>query len=87
MNSINIKNELNAWLVDYITNAIHGFKGEDFEEFNKWAKSFKKEEAEFVVNMEFANDWGYDKRSEVPEDEAAEYADSLIKRILDNWYV
>lgn len=87
MKKINIKNELETWLIDYITNTIHGLRGEDFDDFNKWAKSFKREEAEFVVNMEFVNEWGYDDRTEVTEDEAAEYADILLKRILDNWYL
>ncbi|MCA4531501.1 hypothetical protein LDZ77_03010 [Bacteroides xylanisolvens] len=87
MKSINIKEELNQWLVDYITDTIHNLEAEDSIEFNKWAKSFEKEEAEFVVNMEFVNDWGYDGRSEIPEKEAIDYAQILLKRILDNWYL
>lgn len=87
MKTINIKEELNQWLVDYITDTIHNLEAEDSIEFNKWAKSFKKEEAEFVVNMEFVNDWGYDGRNEIPEEEAIDYAQVLLKRILDNWYL
>lgn len=78
---------MKEWLVNYITDAIHGTKAENSEEFDKWAKSFKKEEAEFVVNAEFINDWGYDERDEVPLDEAKDYGNALIDRILDNWYL
>ena len=84
---IKIKTELQDWLVDNITNAIHGLEAENSDEFNKWAKSFEREEASFVVNMEFGNDWGYDEREEVSEKEAAEYAQSLMQKILDNWYL
>lgn len=87
MNMINIKNELETWLIDYITNAIHGFEAKDSEEFNQWAKSFKRDEADFIVKMEFANDWGYDERTEISEDEAIKYAGPLIQRILDNWFL
>lgn len=86
-NMINIKTELKEWLVNYITNNIHGFESEDSPEFNAWAKSFKKEEALFVVNMEFTNDWGYEKQEEITEEEATEYAHSLIQRIVNNWYL
>ena len=37
MKKININNELKTWLIDYITNTIHGYESEDSEEFNKWA--------------------------------------------------
>jgi len=87
MKLIDIKKDLRGWLVEYITNTIHGLTAEDSAEFNKWAKSFKKEEAEFVVEMEFVNDWGYDERKKVPEEEAVEYAKQLLQRILDNWYI
>ena len=87
MKSIKIKEELREWLVNYITNTIHGLEAENSAEFNKWAKTFKKEEAEFAVNMEFANDWGYDKREEVFEEEASKYAQSLLQQILNNWYI
>ena len=60
-------NELSNWLVTYITDFIHGAQAENAPEFSKWAKSFKREEAEFVVRAEFVNDWGYDERSEVPK--------------------
>ena len=33
------------------------------------------------------NDWGYDERSEVPEEEAILYARALIDRILSSWYM
>ena len=86
MKSIKIKNELENWLVDYLTNTVHNLEAEGSPEFNKWAKSFEREEAAFVVGMEFVNDWGYDKRTEINEEEAEEYAQSLLKVILDNWY-
>lgn len=85
MKKINIKSELEPWLVDYITNAVHGFEADDFEDFVEWARSFKREEAEFVVKMEFFNDWGYDDRIEVTEEEAISYAQSLLRKILDKW--
>ena len=84
-NMINIKTELKEWLVNYITNNIHGFESEDSPEFNAWAKAFDKEEASFVVDMEFINDWGYDERESISEEEATKYAQPLIKRILENW--
>lgn len=37
--------------------------------------------------MEFTNDWGYEERKEISEDEAIEYAHSLIQRILNSWYL
>lgn len=84
---INIKTELKEWLVNYITNNIHGFESEDSPEFNAWAKAFDKEEASFVVDMEFINDWGYNQRESISEDETSKYAQPLIKRILENWYL
>lgn len=51
-------NELSNWLVTYITDFIHGAQAENAPEFSKWAKSFKREEAEFIVRAEFVNDWG-----------------------------
>lgn len=84
---INIKNELESWLVDFITETIHSMEVEDFEDFNQWAKSFKRDEADFVVKMEFPNDWGYDERIEITEDEAIKYAGPLIQRIVDNWFL
>lgn len=38
MKLINIKKELNQWLVDYITNIVHNLEAEDSMEFNKWTK-------------------------------------------------
>lgn len=86
MKTIKINEELQQWVIDYITNTVHQLESEESKEFNQWAKSFKKEEAEFLVDMEFINDWGYDERKEIPEEEAQKYADSLLKVVLDNWY-
>lgn len=80
-------NELSNWLVTYITDFIHGAQAENAPEFLKWAKSFKREEAEFIVKAEFVNDWGYDKRSEVSEEEAILYARALLERILSSWFM
>lgn len=87
MKMININNELENWLIDYITDFVHNAKveGETIPEFEKWAKSFEREEAAFVVGMEFTNDWGYDERKEVSEEEAETYAHSLLQVIFDNW--
>ena len=84
---INIKTELKQWLINFITNSIRSIESEDCTEFNSWVKAFKKEEASFVVDMEFINDWGYDERESISEEEAAKYAQSLIKIILENWYL
>lgn len=80
-------NDLEKWLVDYITESIHNYKVEDNEEFNKWANSFEREEAEFVVNMEFMVDFGNEERQCIPTSEAQEYASFLIQKILDVWYL
>lgn len=85
MQTIKIE-DLKEWLVDYITMNIHSMESEESEEFNNWAKSFEKEEAEFVVKAEFVNDWGYDNRNEISIKEASEYAQALIQRILSTWY-
>lgn len=85
METIKIE-DLKEWLVDYITMNIHSMESEESEEFNNWAKSFEKEEAEFVVRAEFVNDWGYDNRNEICIKEASEYAQALIQRILSTWY-
>lgn len=87
MKSINIKNELNKWLVEYLTNTIHNLKVEDSDDFNKWAKTFEREEAQVLVDMDFETDWEYDERTEIPEEEAIKYAQSLLQEILDNWYL
>ena len=90
MKNIKIKDELENWLIDYITEYIHELEAEDTpenKEFNKWAKSCEREEARFLVGMEFVNDWFYDERTEILENEAIEYAQSLIREILDNWYL
>ena len=85
MATIKIKSELENWLIDKITSTIHGLEAENSDDFNTWAKGFKREEAEFLVNMEFGNDWGYDPREEISEEEAINYAQSLLQTILDNW--
>ena len=85
METIKIE-DLKEWLVDYITMNIHSMESGESEEFNNWAKSFEKEEAEFVVKAEFVNDWGYDNRNEISIKEASEYAQALIQRILSTWY-
>ena len=87
MNKLRIKTELKDWLIDNITNTIHDLEIENSENFNKWAKTFKKENAELVVNMEFINDWGYDEREYITEKEASEYSQILMQRIIDNWYL
>lgn len=86
MKVINIKKDLENWLADYITDTIHNLETKDGEEFNQWARSFNREEAAFLVGMEFCNDWGYDKRDEITENEAEKYAQVLLKTILNNWY-
>lgn len=84
---LNIKTELKGWLVNYITNYIHALESDDSPEFVAWAKAFDKEEASFVVDMEFINDWGYDERESISIEEAVKYAQPLIKSILENWYL
>lgn len=81
------KDDLKNWLIDYITDTIRGLKTDDSEDFNRWVANFKKEEAEFVVKMEYINDWGYDERTEIDRDEAEKYANVLMEDILKNWYL
>ncbi len=83
---INIKSDLANWVIDYITNAVHNTTSDDSTEFNNWAKSFDRDEAKVVVSMEFGNDWGYDTRTEIAEEEAEKYAQKLLQVILNNWY-
>lgn len=86
MNKIKIQDELSNWLVDYITNSINEFSEEcNTEESIQQAKAFKKEDAQFVVDAEFINDWGYDDREDISEVEAKKYAEKLIKRITYLW--
>lgn len=87
MKTINIKSELRDWLINYLTNTIHGMAQSDNAKFNEWAKSFKSTEAAVLVNMEFLNDWGLDEREEVNEEEAIKYAQTLLKEILNSWYI
>lgn len=84
---ISIKTELKKWLVNYITKAINSCESEDEEEFNAWAKAFQKENAAIVVDMEFGNSWEYDERESISEEEATKYAQMLIQRILNSWYL
>ena len=58
---------LREWLIDYITDTIHGMKAENSPEFDLWAASFKREEAEFVVNMEYLVECGDELREEMKE--------------------
>lgn len=83
--SIKLK-RLKYWLIDYITNTIHDLKT-DNDSFNNWAKNFKREEAAFVVNMEYSAEYGYDERLSIPIEEVKEFADILIKSITDRWYI
>ncbi len=78
---------LREWLIDYITDTIHGMKAENSPEFDLWAASFKREEAEFVVNMEYLVECGDELREEISEDEAREYATPFLRKILDSWYL
>ena len=78
---------LREWLIDYITDTIHGMKAEDSPEFDRWAASFKRDEAEFVVNMEYLVECGDELREEISEDEARKYAEPFLKIILDRWYL
>ena len=87
MKMINIKKDLENWLVDYLTDTVRNLEAKDSTDFNDWAKSFERDEAAFVVGMEFVNDWGYDERTEISEEEAEEYAQTLLKIILENWYM
>ena len=86
---INVKIDLRDWLVDYITEYIHGIKveGEPQPRFEEWAKNFKQEEAAFLVDMEYVVDWADETREYIPNEEAEEYAGRLIKHILDVWYL
>lgn len=87
MKMINIKKDLENWLVDYLTDTVRNLEVKDLADFNDWAKSFERDEAAFVVGMEFVNDWGYDERTEISEEEAEEYAQTLLKTILETWYM
>ena len=78
---------LREWLIDYITETIHSLKADGSPEFDKWAASFKRDEAEFVVNMEYIVECGDELREEISEDEAREYAEPFLRKILDNWYL
>ncbi len=83
------KSKLRYWLVEYITDNVHRLKVKKREisskEFNAWAKSFKREEADFLVGMEIW-EWEEDSRNEFPLTEIIPYADKLLQRVLDNWY-
>lgn len=87
MKTIKIQEELNQWLVEYITSSIHSMEAEDSEEFNQWAKSYPREAVQMIVDAECMNDWGYEERSEISEEEAARYAGVLIQRIVSSWHL
>lgn len=82
------KNKLRYWLVDYITNNVHKCKMDKKEKeaaaFNSWAKNFKREEADFLVGMEFW-EWEQDPRTEIPLPEVVKYANEMFKIVLDKW--
>ena len=72
-------------MVEYLLESIHSCEIEDSHEFNEWAKLYSKEAAKAVISMEFVNDWGYDKRADIPVDDVKEYADALLQRIVYSW--
>ena len=82
---ISIRTELKEWLVNYVISFVKDCKSEDSQEFNDWVKSLKNEDVISVVEVEFINDWGYDKRDAISEEEAIKYAQSLIQKILSTW--
>lgn len=91
MKQINIRKDLRNWFADYITNSIHEMTTEESPEFNKWAKSFKRDEAEFLVNMEFGEiiaEWcvGGNESEYMPETVAKDFAEGLIEKIIQVWY-
>ena len=83
--------QLADWLIDTITERIHKLRVKEEwiskEDFNNWAKSFQREEAAVLVNMEFVVDWGEEERKEIPIEEASSYANKLMQTILDIWYL
>lgn len=78
-------NELQNWIIDYITDTIHKLEC-DNEEFNEWAKSFERDEADFVVGMDL---WELEEdmegKTEFSEEEAVELAHPFIQKIVDHW--
>lgn len=80
-------NELQNWIIDYITDTIPNLEC-DNDEFNEWTKSFERDEAEFVVEM---NLWELEKeiegKIEFLEENAAELARPFIQKIVDHWYL
>ena len=83
------KDKLRYWLTDYLTDSVHGLRMGKKEKpsvaFNSWAKHFKREEASFLVEMEYW-EWEEDERTEIPLEEVVKYADSLLQTIVNNWY-
>lgn len=86
MKTINIDEELQEWLVNYLINAIHGLESDDLK-FNQWAKSYPRKAVDLIVCAEFDNDWGYGECREVTEEEAKQYAEALLQRIVNTWYL
>ena len=52
-----------------------------------WPNIYQNVDDFFVFILYFVNDWGYDERKEIPLKEAKEYANTLMKKILENWYL
>ena len=80
-------NELQNWIIDYITDTIHNLEC-DNNEFNEWARSFERDEADFVVGMDM---WELEEeiegKTEFSEEEAVKLAHSFIQKIVDHWYL
>ena len=76
METIKIEN-LKEWLVDYITKSIHESRAKSV-----LAQNFDRKTAEIIVNSEFFNDFGYIDCEEISVEDAKNYAQSFIDRIL-----
>lgn len=80
-------NDLQNWIIDYITDTIHNLEC-DNKEFNEWARSFERDEADFVVGMDL---WELEEdiegKTEFSEEEAVELAHPFIQKIVDHWYL
>lgn len=78
---------LKQWLVNFIVDEIHSMHVVEYDEFNQWATNYKRESAEVIVDAEYAVDWGYDTRDEIPVEEAKEWCYGYITtRILPTWH-
>lgn len=80
-------NDLQNWIIDYVTDTIHNFESDNLK-FNEWAKSFEREEVDFVVSMDL---WELEEvlegKTEVSEEEAVRLAHPFIQKIVDHWYL